>query len=190
MRTTAFAIAILMSGAAFAQTTTDTGADINADVNVQTDTMTDMDASHDMSTHSDMTADTDTGLTTDTTVGTDLTTGTDTTVATDLTTSTDTTTYSTAPTDTTFAATMTPASGAIVAPSNADPEHDARGIAVLSDPAAVPAGWNGVTGTAMGGPLVDPASGEAMATADASYPACTASVTDNCLQAYERGRSD
>ena len=172
MRTTAFAIAILMSGAAFAQTTTDTGADINADVNVQTDTMTDMDASHDMSTHSDMTADTD--VTTDT----------------GLTTSTDTTAYSTAPTDTTFAATMTPASGAIVAPSNADPEHDARGIAVLSDPAAVPAGWNGVTGTAMGGPLVDPASGEAIATADASYPACTASVTDNCLQAYERGRDD
>ena len=79
----------------------------------------------------------------------------------------------------------------IVQPSNANPEHDARGIAVISDPAVVPAGFNGVPATAegMGGPLVDPVTGETTVAADVSYPNCTAEVTDNCLQAYERGRS-
>lgn len=67
-----------------------------------------------------------------------------------------------------------------VMPSNANPEHDARGIAVISDPAYVPAGFNGVPATAMGGPL-EPLGD------DASYPPCTASVTDNCLQTYEVG---
>ena len=51
-------------------------------------------------------------------------------------------------------------------------------------------GWNGVTGSAVGGPMVDPATGETIAAADADYPACSATVTDNCLQTYERGRSD
>jgi hypothetical protein len=74
-------------------------------------------------------------------------------------------------------------------PSNAAPERDARGIAVLSDPATVPAGWNGTAaGTAMGGPELDPATGEPAAAE--TYPACTATVTDNCLQTYERGRVD
>jgi hypothetical protein len=100
---------------------------------------------------------------------------------------TKTTTHSTTTVHTT-AVNMTPASGAVVQPSNADPEHDARGIAVISDPAAVPAGFNGAAGTAVGGPLVDPATGEAVG-ADATYPACTATVTDNCVQTYERGRS-
>jgi hypothetical protein len=89
-----------------------------------------------------------------------------------------------------------PASGQIVAPGNADPEHDARGIAVISDPAVVPPGFNGtpapMTGT--GGPLVDPADTSATTpsdatTPDATYPACTRTVTDNCLQTYERGRT-
>ena len=78
------------------------------------------------------------------------------------------------------------APGAIVQPSNANPERDARGIAVISAPAIVPAGWNGTAGSAMGGPLVDPATGAAVAEAD--YPPCTAEVTDKCLQTYERGR--
>jgi hypothetical protein len=82
---------------------------------------------------------------------------------------------------------MAPASGKIVQPSNADPEHDARGIAVISDAAVVPDGYNGVSGTGMGGPLVDPATGETVERADNSYPACTATVTDNCIQLYERG---
>jgi hypothetical protein len=84
--------------------------------------------------------------------------------------------------------------GQMAAPGNAAPEHDARGIAVISDAATVPAGYNGtpapLTGT--GGPLLDPAaaaaSGEPAATPDATYPACSRTVTDNCVQAYERGR--
>lgn len=79
---------------------------------------------------------------------------------------------------TTTTTAMAPASGAVVQPSNADPEHDARGIAVISDPAFVPAGYNGIAATAVGGPV----EGD-----DAGYPACTATVTDNCIQLYERG---
>ena len=75
--------------------------------------------------------------------------------------------------------------GAVVQPGNSAPERDARGIAVISDPAVVPPGWNGTAGTAMGGPLVDPATGEEVGAE--SYPACTATVTDNCLQTYEKG---
>jgi hypothetical protein len=40
----------------------------------------------------------------------------------------------------------------------------------------------------MGGPLVDPATGATIDDTNHSYPACSASVTDNCLQTYERGR--
>jgi hypothetical protein len=166
MRATALAIALLMSGAAIAQTTpnddtmNDTGTavdtSVEADTSVQTDMSTTADTSaqttHDMSTHSSTTMDMSNQSTT------------------------------------TMASNMTPASGQIVQPSNANPEEDARGIAVISAPAMVPAGWNGVTGTAVGGPLVDPATGEAMSSSD-SYPACSATVTDNCLQTYERGRS-
>ena len=83
-------------------------------------------------------------------------------------------------------ATDTAATGRLVQPSNASPERDARGIAVISAPAVVPAGWNGTAGSAMGGPLLDPATGAPLAAED--YPPCTASVTDNCLQTYERGR--
>ena len=76
---------------------------------------------------------------------------------------------------------------AVQQPGNTNPELDARGIAVISDPAVIPAGFNGTVGTAVGGPLVDPATGAEMA--PDSYPACTAEITDNCLQTYERGRS-
>lgn len=74
----------------------------------------------------------------------------------------------------------------IVEPSNANPERDARGIAVISAAAIVPAGWNGTAaGAAMGGPELDAVTGEAIA--PDAYPACTASVTDKCLQTYEVG---
>ncbi|HEX8262469.1 MAG TPA: hypothetical protein VF547_06310 [Allosphingosinicella sp.] len=77
--------------------------------------------------------------------------------------------------------------GAVVEPGNSAPERDARGIPVISAAAVVPAGWNGTAaGAAMGGPELDPATGEPAA--PRSYPACTASVTDHCLQTYERGR--
>ena len=156
MRTTALAIALLLSGTAIAQTTSD--ADMSTDTEI--------------TTQADMTTDTD-PMATD--MSTDMTTSTDPTMP--------------VATDTTLAVNTIPASGAVVQPSNADPEHDARGIAVISDPAMVPAGWNGVTATAMGGPLVDPATGQTVESADASYPACTATVTDNCVQTYEVGRS-
>jgi hypothetical protein len=85
--------------------------------------------------------------------------------------------------------TMTVAStGQVAMPSNAAPERDARGIAVISDPATVPAGFNGtpdaLNGT--GGPLLDATTGEPATTPDPAYPACTRTVTDNCVQTYER----
>jgi hypothetical protein len=92
------------------------------------------------------------------------------------------------------AATMAPAGGQTVLPSNAAPKHDARGIAVISDPAIVPPGYNGTpsTMTGVGGPLVETTDAGATAssatTPDATYPACSRTVTDNCLQTYERGR--
>ncbi|MET1110152.1 MAG: hypothetical protein ABWX67_01350 [Allosphingosinicella sp.] len=77
--------------------------------------------------------------------------------------------------------------GRIVEPGNSNPERDARGIAVVSAAAIVPAGWNGTAaGAAMGGPELDAVTGETIA--PESYPACTATVTDKCLQTYERGR--
>ena len=79
--------------------------------------------------------------------------------------------------------------GTLIQASNADPERDARGIAVISDPAVAPAGWNGTpAGAAMGGPELDAVTGEPLA--PEAYPACTATVTDNCLQTYERGLKD
>jgi hypothetical protein len=86
--------------------------------------------------------------------------------------------------------TMTVAStGQVAMPSNAAPERDARGIAVISDPATVPAGYNGTPDTlnGTGGPLLDTA-GEPAAAPDPAYPACTRTVTDNCVQTYERHR--
>ena len=88
----------------------------------------------------------------------------------------------------TFGSEVAAAAGSLVAPSNSNPERDARGIAVVSDPAVVPAGWNGTAGSAMGGPLLDPITGQPVEHDQESYPACTATVTDNCLQTYERGR--
>ena len=105
---------------------------------------------------------------------------TDTTVAPDATMTTTTTMVPTA------AAPAIPNSGQQVAPSNADPEHDARGIAVISDPATVPTGFNSPPG--MGGPLVDASQNAAPQPATESYPACSRTVTDNCVQTYERGR--
>ena len=167
MKTAALAIALLMGGAAFAQattnhsthTTTQPDLDVDADVGVQPDGDLDVDADVDLDTQT-------------------------------TTTTTTTTNHSTMDHSTMSHSTMahsgtTMASGMVVQPGNAAPERDARGIAVISAPAMVPAGWNGTMGTAMGGPLVDPATGETVGS-DATYPACTATVTDNCVQAYTR----
>ena len=91
--------------------------------------------------------------------------------------------------DTTMAA-PAPLTGTLpqtVAPGNTDPEEDARGIPVISDPATVPAGFNMTPG--VGGPLVDASAPPATEPATESYPPCTREVTDNCVQTYERGRS-
>jgi hypothetical protein len=79
-----------------------------------------------------------------------------------------------------------PNPGEQVAPGNESPERDARGIAVVSDAATVPTGFNVEGG--VGGPLETSAPATTQP-ADAEYPACSRTVTDNCVQTYERGRS-
>src|SRR3546814_14195611 len=101
-----------------------------------------------------------------------------------MTTQTDTTTTTMAPTQTPVTTSMAPASAAVVAPGNDDPEHDARGIAVLSAPAVVPAGWNRIPGPAAGGPLLDPQPGETVAAVDASQPPRPAEGTDTSRTAH------
>jgi hypothetical protein len=77
--------------------------------------------------------------------------------------------------------------GMTVAPRNAAPERDGRGIAVISDAATAPPGFNNPPGTnGMGGPVADPSQPPAQQPADASYQACSRTVTDNCVQTYER----
>jgi hypothetical protein len=80
----------------------------------------------------------------------------------------------------------TPASGRVVQPSNANPRIDDRGVAVVSDPAIVPNGWNGVTGqAAMGGPEEDSADIETVPTQN-GVPLCSARVTDHCIESYRQ----
>ena len=80
----------------------------------------------------------------------------------------------------------TASSGAVVQPDNSNPRRDARGIPVISMAAVVPAGWNGTvaTGTGTGGPLLDPNTGQAVSDTG-NLPACSRTVTDRCVQAYE-----
>ena len=99
-----------------------------------------------------------------------------------------TTTYeSTTTTTTTATAPVIAAGGQTVEPSNANPERDARGIAVISAPAVVPAGFNNPPG--MGGPLVDTSQPPAPMPAAGPLPACSRTITDHCVQTYERHRS-
>ena len=73
-------------------------------------------------------------------------------------------------------------------PGNSAPELDARGIPVISDPAIAPPGFNQLAGmTGMGGPLVDVSQPPAPQPATEAYPACSRTVTDHCVQTYERG---
>lgn len=72
-----------------------------------------------------------------------------------------------------------------MAPGNQAPERDARGIAVVSDPAMAPAGVNGPPMPA--GSATNPATAFATQASTDTYPACSRTVTDNCVQAYERG---
>jgi hypothetical protein len=55
---------------------------------------------------------------------------------------------------------------------------------VREDPAVVPDGWNGVTGSAaMGGPLNDTANVETVPTTK-RVPVCSAKVIDHCSESY------
>jgi hypothetical protein len=77
-----------------------------------------------------------------------------------------------------------PATGGVSAPSNAAPKLDARGIPVVSDPAEVPAGFNPPPGTNAGVPSTANTTPQP---STENYPACSRTVTDNCVQTYERG---
>ena len=101
---------------------------------------------------------------------------------------TDTTETTVTTTETTTVTTATPTT---VAPSNAAPERDARGIAVISDPAMAPAGANQAVVVVPGAQVIpnpnQAAAFQTQASTD-SYPACSKTVTDNCVQTYERPR--
>ena len=94
-----------------------------------------------------------------------------------------------------FAAALLIGSAAVaqqpVAPANSNVERDARGIPVVSDPATAPAGTNQPVNIPPGSTVVaNPNQQAAFATrpADQEYPVCSRTVTDNCVQNYERGR--
>jgi hypothetical protein len=98
-----------------------------------------------------------------------------------------------------FAAALVASSAALAqttgetqAPANTAPERDARGIPVVSDPAEVPAGANQATPIAPGS-VFTPNPNQAQVftprPSTENYPACSRTVTDNCVQSYERGRS-
>lgn len=80
--------------------------------------------------------------------------------------------------------------GGTVAPGNQNPETDARGIKVVSDAAMAPSGANQAPPS--GGPVV-PAPNQAAVfqtqPSSKEYPTCSRTVTDGCVQAYERGRA-
>ena len=82
---------------------------------------------------------------------------------------------------------MAQAGGEVAAPGNSNPELDARGIPVISAPAVVPPGANQPIAVAPGAQVVPAANQQAVFSTRPgaeSYPPCTATVTDNCVQAY------
>jgi hypothetical protein len=75
--------------------------------------------------------------------------------------------------------------GQTVAPGNTAVERDARGIPVVSAPATAPAGWNQPLGSGTGtAPAGQPAASMGAAN---DLPPCSRTVTDRCVQTYERG---
>ncbi len=73
-----------------------------------------------------------------------------------------------------------------VAPGNTAPERDARGIAVISDPATAPAGANQPAPTGPATPAPNQAAAFATQPSTGEKPPCSRTVTDNCTQTYER----
>ena len=79
----------------------------------------------------------------------------------------------------------TPASGKVIHPGNLYPQRDNSGVVVISDPAVVPDGWNGVTSsTAMGGPMEDVSNVQTVRTTSAGVPVCSSTITDHCIESY------
>jgi hypothetical protein len=76
-----------------------------------------------------------------------------------------------------------------VAPGNTAPERDARGVAVVSDPATAPAGTNQPAPASGTRAVPAPNQSAAFATQPSTgeKPPCSRTVTDNCTQTYERG---
>lgn len=81
--------------------------------------------------------------------------------------------------------TSAPATGTTVAPGNASPERDARGIPVVSDAATAPPGWNAMP--AVGGTGASPSAPAEPQGSAGPLPPCSRKVTDRCTQTYERG---
>jgi len=73
-----------------------------------------------------------------------------------------------------------------VAPGNTAPEHDARGIAVISDPATAPAGTNQPAPQGPAVPAPNQSAAFATQPSTGEKPPCSRTVTDNCTQTYER----
>ena len=95
-------------------------------------------------------------------------------------------TTETTTTETTTTTTM-PSAGMTVAPSNANPERDARGIPVIADAAVAPPGVNtGNTVVPPGAVAVPNTAAFQTQASTTSYPACSRTVTDHCVQTYER----
>jgi hypothetical protein len=74
-----------------------------------------------------------------------------------------------------------------VAPGNAAPERDARGIPVVSDPATAPAGANQAAPAGPATPAPNQAAAFTPQPAAGEAPPCSRTVTDHCTQTYERG---
>jgi hypothetical protein len=186
MRAAVLAIALLMGGTALAQTQTTNGTAGNTgsgDMAGTTTQPTTGQTTGDQTTNDQSTAGQ--------TMGDQSTTGTNTTVQTNSpasTTSSDQTQTGWNNNGQTTLAANTASTGAVVQPSNANPRRDARGVRVISAPAMVPGGYNGTQSNGMGGPLVDPNTGQAVSDTG-SARACTRTVTDHCLQTYERHRA-
>jgi hypothetical protein len=173
MKSILFAAALSVSSIALAQSTTDTQA-----------------STEDTQATTDATMTTDQGTATGTATGTGtMSTGTGTATATGTgTMSTDTGTATMSTQGSMSAGTAMSGGGGQVAPGNTNPETDARGIPVISAPADAPSGANAPVPS--GATLVPAANQAQVFTTQQStenYPACSRTVTDNCVQAYERG---
>ena len=94
----------------------------------------------------------------------------------------------TTPDTTTTPAPADAATSPVVMPDNSAPRTDNNGNTVISAPAVAPSGFNQAPGmNGVGGPYVDPSQPPAPEAATGDYPPCSRTVTDHCIQTYERG---